>query len=175
MGKGDVDGEKNLKIIGVAGQGVKLFSHILAEILSNKGYEISLNLDYDSAVRAGEISADLIYSKKDIINPIIDEADLLVRLGETKDHFRAKEMIVNSIVADVKDTCSGKVTRVGFTDTAQSTFESKRFVNMLALGRMLKFFSIDPKTLSLKDFLPSKFVENNIKAIQMGYELSDDK
>ena len=168
-------GEKNLKIIGVAGQGVKLFSHILAEILANKGYEISLNLDYDSAVRAGEISADLIYSKKDIVNPIIDEADLLVRLGETKDHFKAKEMIVNSIVEKIGDTCSGKVSKVAFTDTAQTKFESKRFVNMLALGRMLKYFSIDPKTLSIKDFLPSKFVEKNIEAINLGYELSDDK
>ncbi len=61
--------ETKIKIVGEAGQGIKLLSFTLAQILAQLGNEVSLSLDYDASVRSGDISADLIYSDQPIENP----------------------------------------------------------------------------------------------------------
>ena len=80
---------KRIVFTGVGGQSVRVISHVLALALKELGYEVVLLFDYDSSIRNTRISAYLTYDEKPIENPMIDEADILVRLHEKGDQLVA--------------------------------------------------------------------------------------
>ena len=174
---GSIDQEKKIKILGEAGQGVKLLSFTLASILARLGHEVSLNLEYDSAVRSGKISADLIYSDVKIENPIIDEADILIKFTKSRDWFPAKALVIDeSICEDGAIECSVKSshgTSYGFENVALSLFGSKVYINMIALGRILRYIGINILLLNIRDLLPPKFIEKNMEAVKYGFRYRD--
>tara|TARA_Y100000310_G_C20557474_1_gene751320 strand:+ start:72 stop:1079 length:1008 start_codon:yes stop_codon:yes gene_type:complete len=169
--------EKRIKLVGEAGQGIKLLSYTLASILSKLGNEVSLNLEYDSAVRSGNISADLIFSENKIENPIIDEADLLLKFTRTRKWFPAKEMIIDDSICGKKCIDCGVQCKnrdqFGFKEDAIAKFGNKVFVNMIALGKILKFLGINIMLINIKDVLPPRFVDKNIEAIKYGFSYRD--
>ena len=173
------DKKKTIKIIGEAGQGVKLMSYTLASILTNLGNEVTLNLEYDSAVRSGTISADLIYSDDPIDNPIIDEADVLIKFTRTRDWFPARDLVIDeSLCGTKKLECSIKSKKganYGFQDVAITKFGSKIYINMIALGRILRYIGVNIMLLNIEDLLPPKYVEKNLAAIKYGFNFRDDQ
>ena len=177
----DADAEKRetrIKIVGEAGQGVKLLSYTLAQILSQLGREVSLSLAYDAAVRGGTISADLIYSTRPIESPVIDEADVLIKFTRTRDWFPAKTLVIDeSMCREEAVSCSlqsNKGTMFGFEDVAVSLFGSKIYINMIALGRILRHIGINILLLNIKDILPERGIEKNLEAIKYGFSYRDD-
>jgi len=172
------DKVKTIKIIGEAGQGVKLMSYTLASILSQLGNEVSLNLEYDSAVRGGTISADLTYSDDPIDNPIIDEADVLIKFTRTRDWFPARDLVIDESLCGTKSLeCSIQSkggAHYGFQDVAVTKFGSKIYINMIALGRILRYIGVNIMLLNIEDLLPPKFVEKNLAAIKYGFNFRDD-
>ncbi len=172
------DKKKTIKIIGEAGQGVKLMSYTLASILTKLGNEVSLNLEYDSAVRSGTISADLIYSDDPIDNPIIDEADVLIKFTRTRDWFPARDLVIDESLCGTKNLeCnirSKKGANYGFQDVAITKFGSKIYINMIALGRILRYIGVNIMLLNIEDLLPPKYVEKNLAAIKYGFNFRDD-
>ncbi|MFW6159812.1 MAG: GNAT family N-acetyltransferase [Acidobacteriota bacterium] len=169
--------EKKIKIIGEAGQGVKLLSFTLASILSQLGNEVSLNLEYDAAVRSGTISADLIYSDEKIENPIIDEADVLIKFTRTRDWFPARSLVIDESICEPEPlSCeikSKKGTFYGFENVAITRFGSKMYINMIALGRILRYIGINIMIINIKDLLPPKTLEKNLAAIKYGFNYRD--
>jgi len=170
--------EKKIKIVGEAGQGVKLLSFTLAQILSQLGNEVSLSLNYDASVRGGNISSDLIYSDRPIENPLIDEADVLIKFTRTREWFPAKSLVIDeSICEEEALSCSIRDrhgTLYGFEDVAVSVFGSKVFINMIALGRILRYIGINILLLNIKDVLPRKSLEKNFEAVKYGFNFRDN-
>ena len=170
--------ETKIKIIGEAGQGVKLLSYTLGQVLAQLGHEVSLNLAYDASVRGGTISADLIYSSRPIENPVIDEADVLIKFTKTRDWFPAKTLVIDeSMCQEESLSCSIKTsqgTSYGFEDVAVQLFGSKIYINMIALGRILRHIGINILILNIKELLPAKAIEKNLEAIKYGFSYRDD-
>ena len=175
---GPADRVKSIKIVGEAGQGVKLMSYTLASILSKLGNEVSLNLEYDSAVRSGTISADLIYSDDPIDNPIIDEADVLIKFTRTRDWFPARDLVIDESLCGTKNLqCSIQSKEgadYGFQDVAITKFGSKIYINMIALGRILRYIGVNIMLLNIEDLLPPRHVAKNLAAIKYGFNFRDD-
>lgn len=169
--------EKRIKIMGEAGQGVKLLSFTLGAILAQLGHEVSLNLEYDSAVRSGKISADLIYSDEKIENPIIDEADILIKFTRTREWFPARSLVIDESISEPEPlSCeirSKKGTYYGFRDVAITKFGHKMYINMIALGRILRYIGINIMIINIKDLLPPKSLEKNLAAIKYGFNYRD--
>ena len=170
--------ETRIKIVGEAGQGVKLLSYTLAQILTQLGREVSLSLAYDASVRGGTITADLIYSTQAIENPVIDEADILIKFTRTRDWFPAKALVIDeSMCREASVSCSlqtDKGTMFGFEDVAVSVFGSKIYINMIALGRILRYIGINILLLNIKELLPARAIEKNLEAIKYGFSYRDD-
>jgi Pyruvate/2-oxoacid:ferredoxin oxidoreductase gamma subunit/GNAT superfamily N-acetyltransferase len=170
--------ETRIKIVGEAGQGVKLLSYTLAQILSQLGREVSLSLAYDASVRGGTISADLIYSSAPIENPVIDEADVLIKFTKTRDWFPAKTLVIDeSMCREESLSCSLQTsngTMYGFEDVAVSLFGSKIYINMIALGRILRYIGVNILLLNIKELLPARAIEKNLEAIKYGFSYRDD-
>jgi Pyruvate/2-oxoacid:ferredoxin oxidoreductase gamma subunit/GNAT superfamily N-acetyltransferase len=170
--------ETKIKIVGEAGQGVKLLSYTLGQVLSQLGHEVSLNLAYDASVRGGTISADLIYSSQPIENPVIDEADVLIKFTRTREWFPAKALVIDeSMCKEETFSCSiqsNKGTMFGFEDVAVQLFGSKIYINMIALGRILRHIGINILLLNIKELLPARAIEKNLEAIKYGFSFRDD-
>jgi len=170
--------ETKIKIVGEAGQGVKLLSYTLGQVLSQLGHDVSLNLAYDASVRGGAISADLIYSSRPIKNPVIDEADVLIKFTRTRDWFPAKTLVIDeSMCREEPLSCSiqtAQGTMYGFEDVAVQLFGSKIYINMIALGRILRHIGINILLLNVKDLLPERAIEKNLEAIKYGFSYRDD-
>ena len=170
---------KKIKLTGTGGQGIKLLGHVLGNILAELDFNVSLNFEFDTSVRGGSISADLVYSDEEIENPIIDEADILLQLGGSQPdamRIRAKERIIEKKICNVECTkcdikCAGK--QIPFYDVANKKFGSGIYMNMLALGIILKHIGINPEKVNLKKGLPERYIEKNIEAIKYGYTYSD--
>jgi len=174
----DEDRIRKIKIVGEAGQGIKMLSYTLASILAQLGNEVSLSLEYDSAVRSGTISADLIYSEYVIENPIIDEADILIKFTKTREWFPAKQLVIDeSFCGEGRLGCtinSKKGTLYGFENVAVSKFGNKIYINMIALGRILRYIGVNIMLINIKELLPKKSVDKNIEAIKYGFNYRDD-
>jgi Pyruvate/2-oxoacid:ferredoxin oxidoreductase gamma subunit/GNAT superfamily N-acetyltransferase len=170
--------ETKIKIVGEAGQGVKLLSYTLGQVLAQLGHEVSLNLAYDASVRGGTISADLIYSSRPIENPVIDEADVLIKFTRTREWFPAKTLVIDeSMCREETLSCSlqtSQGTMYGFEDVAVQLFGSKIYINMIALGRILRHIGINIMLLNIRELLPEKAIEKNLEAIKYGFSYRDD-
>jgi Pyruvate/2-oxoacid:ferredoxin oxidoreductase gamma subunit/GNAT superfamily N-acetyltransferase len=169
--------ERKIKILGEAGQGVKLLSYTMASILTQLGYEVSLNLEYDAAVRSGSINADLIYSERRIENPIIDEADVLIKFTRNREWFPAKALFIDESYCGSEELrceiLSHKGTLYGFENVAVSLFGGKVYFNMIALGRILRYIGINILLLNIAELLPEKLLEKNLEAVKYGFNFRD--
>lgn len=167
---------KKIIISGEAGQGIKLIAHSLASILSKLKKEVTLNLIYDATVVGGNITAELIYSNKKIESPFFKEADIAIQLSKTVNpNIRAKKMIVEESNDELELNIGQflESDKVPFERISTDRFQSHIFVNMIALGRLLKLIGVEISQISFKDEFPAKFLSENIKAVKYGYSYRD--
>ena len=169
---------KKIIFAGEGGQGVKLMAHTLANILAKMGKEVSLNLVYGSAVRGGGITAELVYSDEKIDNPFFDKADLGVCLSRNKEwEINAKELLIEEAACDMEcegcDLICPVSDRIPFAKISTEEFQSPVFVNMIALGRLLSIIGINIETIDFQSEFPSRFLDENIRAVKYGYTYRD--
>jgi hypothetical protein len=74
----------NLIIKGGAGQGIQFMSFVLANVLKDNSYNVSLISEYSPLMRSGDSVAKLVFSKDKIDNPIVEEAELEYDLRDEK-------------------------------------------------------------------------------------------
>ena len=169
---------KKIIISGEAGQGIKLIAHSLANILSKLKKEVTLNLIYDATVVGGNITAELIYSNKKIESPFFKEADIAIQLSKTVNpNIRAKKMIFEKSNDDLRFKANiglfPESDKVPFEQISTDRFHSHIFVNMIALGRLLKLIGVEISQINFKNEFPAKFLNENIKAVKYGYSYRD--
>ena len=155
---------KRIVFTGVGGQSVRVISHTLAQALKELDYQVVLLFDYDSSVRNQRITAYLSYDKKPIENPMIDEADILIRL-----HAKGDQLIAQKTVCDT-GLCTDE--EIPFGMMGVEKFGRPIFGNMIALGRLFRLIDLDISHVELEKILPKSYLKENLKAIQIGYDLN---
>ena len=136
-----MDSTVKIKIFGIGGQGVKFMSKLLAQAFQDK--KVTISIAYDSAVRGGNIEADIVLSNKEILNPFVTNPNIVIDL---------------------------KTNSIKVQDTTYSIQEEPK--NIYALGILLAIISdekndILQRTISL---LPNKNKEENSKILKKAYE-----
>ncbi len=121
---------KRIVITGIGGQSVRSISHILALALKELGYFVTLLFDYDSSIRNQKITGHLTYDERPIENPIIDEADILVRLHQKGDQLTAQKTLCDT------GLCTDE--EIPFGAMGIERFGRAIFGNMIALGRLFR-------------------------------------
>jgi Pyruvate/2-oxoacid:ferredoxin oxidoreductase gamma subunit len=154
---------KRIVFSGIGGQSVRMISHVLALALKELGYQVALLYDYDSSIRNQKITAHLTYDQHPVDNPVIDEADILVRL-----HPKGEELIARKTVCET-GLCTDE--EVPFGRMGVDKFGQAVFGNMIALGRLFRLIGIDISQIELEKLLPKSYVKENRGAIQIGYDL----
>ena len=186
---------KNIILVGVGGQGIILVSKILTMGLIKAGYDVKMSEVHGMAQRGGSVSTQVRYGDK-VYSPIIGQgkADILVSFEKMEAARWAEylkpsgKMIVNNYEIPSITIASGKAEYPKTViESLEKTFDTTvldataaaievgniRTQNIVLLGALVRAFGLEDINWEevLREVLPEKVREVNIKAFKKGIEL----
>ena len=186
---------KNIMIVGVGGQGTLLASRILGNAVIRKGYDVKVSEVHGMSQRGGSVVTYVKFG--DVVHsPIIDkgEADIILAF-ECLEAYRALPwlkkggvMIVNDQqinpmpvitgAADYPENIQDKLCEachVIFINALRLALRAGnvKAVNVVLIGELAKNteISYEEWVEAIKATVPPKFLEANLKAFDLGYNL----
>ena len=185
----------NIMIVGVGGQGTLLASRILGNTVVSEGYDVKVSEVHGMSQRGGSVVTYVKYGDR-VFSPIIGkgEADIILAF-EMLEAYRALpylkkggKMIVNtqkmdpmpvivgamSYPEDIEEKLKSKVDLIS-VDALKYAKEAGNIkaVNVVLIGIMAKNTPIPYEKWinTIKTSTPEKFLESNLKAFDLGYNL----
>ena len=168
-------------IAGFGGQGILFTGKALAFTGLKAGMEVSWLPSYGPEMRGGTANCSITLSDTPIGSPIVDKPDVLVamNLPSLEKYYNQTEkdgfVIYDSSLVTKNDLREDIVT-VGIPATkVASDNRLDGLANMIILGKVIKqtqVLTLDQIKNSLTQMVPAKkaqLLENNIKAIELGY------
>jgi Pyruvate/2-oxoacid:ferredoxin oxidoreductase gamma subunit len=155
---------------GVGGQGVRVIAGVMGALLARMGKEVTVLFDYDSSVRGSMSDAFLIFDDQPILNPVVEEADIMLKLAD-KGHLRIH---APKVVADLGLDVPG-AEQIPFASLGSQRFGKELFGNMIALGRLLRLAAVEFNEPAIRESLPRRFEDENVAAIKFGYDLTEEE
>lgn len=185
---------KNILIVGVGGQGTLLASKLLGWVLVNQGYDVKVSEVHGMSQRGGSVVTYVRFGEK-VYSPVIDkgEADVILSFEKLEaarwlEYLKPNgKIIVNTqemepmpvitgnavypenLIEKMK-ACGADVDAQDFLSLAEKAGSSKA-VNIALMGRLSKLFPEIKEEVwqeALKAKVPSKFLELNQKAFELG-------
>lgn len=186
---------KNIMIVGVGGQGTLLASRILGNTVIGEGYDVKLSEVHGMSQRGGSVVTYVKYGEE-VFSPIIGEGEADIILAfEMLEAYRALPylkkdgvMIANTqnispmpvitgamqYPEDIAKKLGEKINlvTVDALDLAMEAGNIKA-VNVVLIGVMAKNTDIayEKWIETIKTTVPEKFLEANLKAFDLGYNL----
>lgn len=186
---------RNIMIVGVGGQGTLLASRILGNLLTNEGHDVKVSEVHGMSQRGGSVVTYVKYGDA-VYSPIIDrgEADIILAF-EMLEAYRAMPylkkggiMIANtqqmnpmpvitgaaSYPENIGAKMSEKVNLIEIDAlSAAETAGNIKAVNVVLIGVLAKSTDIpyEKWIKALEMTVPPKFLEVNLKAFEIGYNL----
>ena len=188
----------NIMIVGVGGQGTLLASRILGNAILSLGYDVKVSEVHGMSQRGGSVVTYVKYGEK-VYSPVIDkgEADIILAF-EQLEALRALpylkiggKMIANTQKINpmpvitgaakypegIMDTLSAKVdlTALDALAIAKEAGNTKA-VNVVLMGVMASKTNIPYETWinAVRECVPAKFLEVNLRAFDAGYHYTKE-
>jgi indolepyruvate ferredoxin oxidoreductase beta subunit len=185
---------KNIMIVGVGGQGSLLASKLLGHLLLTEGYDVKVSEVHGMSQRGGSVVTYVRFGEK-VYSPIIDrgEADFIVsfeKLEAARYVEYLKEggrIVVNTQEIDPMPVITGaavypedligKMEKLGIHVDAMDCLAlaneagSSKAVNIVLMGRLSRYFKDIPEEKwkqAIRDCVPGKFLDLNLKAFALG-------
>lgn len=184
---------KNIMIVGVGGQGTLLASRILGNAVISEGYDVKVSEVHGMSQRGGSVVTYVKYGDK-VFSPIIDrgEADMILAF-EKLEAARAlpylkeggtvilndREIAPMPVIIGVAEYPDGLVAdiaakaKVIAIDALSLSLEagSAKAVNVVLIGVLARGSDISKEVWiqTIKDTVPAKFLDLNLKAFELGY------
>ncbi len=187
---------KNILLIGVGGQGIVLASEIMSEFFKRQGYDVKKSEVHGMAQRGGIVSSHVRIGKK-VYSPMIEKgkADIMLSFEKMEAlrwlyYVKPDGIIVSSNVKmvppivstgafeypeDVEDRILKERPDAKILDIVSALKElgNDKVTNVIMIGALSTMFDFEPeKWLEvIKEAVPKKVVDVNIKAFNKGREL----
>ena len=185
---------KSVMIVGVGGQGTLLASRVLGSAMLSQGVDVKVSEVHGMSQRGGSVVTYVRYGDK-VYSPIIaqGEADVLLAFEALEAALylpwlkpegtvvvntqQMDPMPVVTGVAEYPKDILGKVREQGVKVVALDALGmaeeagSSKAVNVVLIGAMAKKLDL-PKEVwidTIKETVPSKFIDMNLKAFELGY------
>lgn len=184
---------KNIMIVGVGGQGTLLASRILGNAVISEGYDVKVSEVHGMSQRGGSVVTYVKYGDK-VFSPIIDrgEADMILAF-EKLEAVRAlpylkeggtvilndREIAPMPVIIGAAEYPDGLVAdiaakaKVIAIDALSLSLEagSAKAVNVVLIGVLARSSDISKEVWiqTIKDTVPAKFLDLNLKAFELGY------
>ena len=186
---------KNIMIVGVGGQGTLLTSRILGRLATRAGYDVKLSEVHGMAQRGGSVVTFVRYGET-VAEPIVEEgqADVLIAFERLEAlrylHFLKKDgvVIVNDWRIDpitvvtgaaeypegILDSLKAARRTIGVQGTQEAIrLGAPKAFNVVVLGAAARHmhFAKEDWLEVIRQTVPPRTVETNLKAFEAGYAL----
>jgi indolepyruvate ferredoxin oxidoreductase beta subunit len=183
---------KNVKLVGVGGQGTILAAKVLCSALINAGYDVKMSEIHGMSQRGGSVSSEIRFGDK-VHSPVIEKGhvDYLVsfeqmeaarNIGYLKkdgtlivNNHKINSMItLNGKVAypeGILEELAGKVKTIVVEGTKKALeLGNAKAMNIVMLGALVKAMGLENLDLigAIKENVKPKFVALNIEAYELG-------
>jgi indolepyruvate ferredoxin oxidoreductase beta subunit len=186
---------KSILFVGVGGQGIILVSKILTEGLVKFGYDVKMSEVHGMAQRGGSVTTQVRFGEK-VYSPLIGigEADVLVAFEKVEaarwlQYLKTGGVLVvndyelhpvpvligaeqypDGVIEKLKQVISSsKVLDAAKIAEGLGSLKSQNVVLLGALIKALGLTDLDWNSV-IREFIPSRFYEVNIKALETGME-----
>jgi len=184
----------------VGGQGILLFSNLLSKYYMKLGYELKISDVIGLGQRGGGVESHFRYSTKPVLSPFIKagDVDYLLSFEQTETlrylHCLKDDGIVFSSTFELSTSSvntrlekdmpesktelikkSGKKTFIVDPDENKSSdFDISKMMNIVMLAFYAEFrgYSHDEMIQIVKESVPAKFIEGNLKAYEKGISIA---
>lgn len=183
-----------IRIAGTGGQGQVLAAEILAIAAGMQNYEVAQTQFYEAAIRGGTSTGDVVVSDTRITYPWVHKPDIFVATHQLALEYRAEEarvgttdltllekdalVIVDSVFVDqVPPMKPTRILRAPLTLTADNA-GMRRTANMVLLGllaRLTDLVTTETLETTIRNRVPARFLEINLKALHAGYALDREQ
>jgi indolepyruvate ferredoxin oxidoreductase beta subunit len=186
---------KSIMIVGVGGQGTLLASRLLGNVLVGQGYDVKVSEVHGMSQRGGSVVTYVKYGDE-VYSPIVEkgEADIILAFEQLEAARwlpylkKGGTILVNTQKMDPMPVVTGVATypdgvldsirslgvHVHAVDALALAVEagSVKAVNTVLLGVMASHmdFPVELWKETIQNTVPSKFVEMNLKAFDLGYQ-----
>lgn len=186
---------KSIMLVGVGGQGTILASKLLTIGLMEDGYDVKMSEIHGMSQRGGSVSSQVRYGEK-VESPVIEigGADMIVSF-EKMEALRCLKylkpegkVVVNDYQIDSMPILNGKVdypegileelkskAKTTVIDAAKHADElgNSKVANVILLGTIIKSMGLEHIDWDkiIRDNVKPKFIDVNLKAIELGISL----
>jgi indolepyruvate ferredoxin oxidoreductase, beta subunit len=195
------DTGKNIIIAGVGGQGILLFSNILSKYYMDLGYELKISDVIGLGQRGGGVESHFRYSNKPVLSPFIKagDVDYVLSLEQTETlrflHCLKDDGVVLTSTYELtsctvntglqKDMPESKTAIIKRSDKKifaicptkhkSPDFDISKMMNIVMLGFYATFrgYAHDDMIKIMKESVPKRFIEGNLKAYELGSTISN--
>lgn len=174
---------KQLRFSGSGGQGVITAAIIFAEAAVAEGKEAVQSQSYGPEARGGASKAEVIIDDAPIYHPHVEVPDLVLAMTQKAADKYYKDLnpdgllvLDEELVPEVPDF--PHVVRVPITKLAIEEVGRPLFANIVALGALVRLtglVSFDTIKSSVAHRVPPHTVEQNMKALQVGWDAVEGK
>ena len=173
-----------IRISGLGGQGVVLAGHILGKAAAYDGKHVTQTQSYGAEARGSQAKSEILISDQRIGYPLVRKCDLLIAMNQgaleanlTDLKEQAYLILDSTNVQKIPTLSSARVFTIPATETAEKTFGTKTYANMIILGATAKLTRI-VTTSSLKKAVNDTTGESsqtNQRALREGEKLAHTK
>ncbi len=171
---------KEIRLAGTGGQGLLKAGEILAEASGvYEGKKVIQTQSYGPEARGGASKCDVIISDQEILYPKARRVDIICCLSQKSVDAYIKDLKEGGIViADsfyVKRCEIPGCFRLPLSESARQKLGRELFTNIVLLGalsKITKVVSLDSLKKALKNRVPPATIEQNMKALDLGVEIS---
>ena len=190
-----MDKVTNILMVGVGGQGVILASEIVAEVMMRAGFDVKKNEVHGMAQRGGSVNSHVRFGSK-VYSPVIKkgEVDILFSFEQLEtmrylDFLKEDPVILvnnqkivppsvtlgtDEYPVNIPELLAEHYPQFVLVDALDAAREagSIKVVNIAFIGFLSRYFDIDVGIWhnTISSMLPSKLVEVNLKAFEIGRE-----
>lgn len=187
---------KNIKLVGVGGQGTILAAKVLCTALIDAGYDVKMSEIHGMSQRGGSVSSEIRFGDE-VYSPVIEKghADILVSFEKMEaarhiDYLKKDGiLIINNLKINSMVTLNGKIKYpsnitdelskevktivINGTEIAENLGNAKA-MNIVMLGSLIKAMNLSDLDIekAIRENVKSKFIDLNLKAYKLGLEIS---
>jgi len=187
----------NIMIVGVGGQGTLLASRILGNALLSQGHDVKISEVHGMSQRGGSVVTYVKYGET-VYSPVIcrGEADVILSFEQLEaarwlPYLKPDGVMITNIqqmnpmpvvtgAAEYPENLIGKMEEKGVKVVAVDALAAAReagtekAANVALIGAMSAVLDMDADLLTetIRETVPAKFLEVNLKAFALGRELA---
>lgn len=187
---------KNVKLVGVGGQGTILAAKVLCSALIDAGYDVKMSEIHGMSQRGGSVSSEIRFGDK-VYSPVIEKGlvDYLVSFEQMEaarniDYLKEDGvLIVNNHKINSMVTLNGKVSypegiieelskkaKTILVEGTKKAIElgNAKAMNIIMLGALAKAMDLENLDFekAIKENVKPRFIDLNVKAYKQGLNKS---